>query len=188
MTHDMAQSSSDMGEILCSLHGAEAAETVRKRDVLGVTLPEALASLAKVAHAHPDDPNVLALKEVFRQYTVQVYAHPAWTQADAWAYAKQECFRAKQVSDQQIERQSTCRMQGVIAEATAKERDTKRTSRTTVLAGYDRALRDPYSTVEGMATIAAMRRVAEEVYARPTWTPAQLRDWAEQECLRMPPR
>src|SRR5712692_7894171 len=127
MTHDMAQSSSDMGEILCGLHGAEAAETVRKRDVLGVTLPEALASLAKVAHAHPDDPNVLALNEVFRQYTAQVYAHPAWTQAAAWAYAKQECFRAKQVSDQQIERQSTCRMPGVIAEVIAKERDTERT-------------------------------------------------------------
>ena len=104
ITHDMAQSNAGKGELLCGLHGAEAAETVRKRDVLGVTLPEALASLATVARAQPDDPNVQALHEVFRQYTEQVYAHPAWTQADAWAYAKQECFRAKQVSDQQIER------------------------------------------------------------------------------------
>lgn len=188
MTRDMDPSSAKMADFLCGLHGNEAAEMVRRRDELGETLPEALALLDTAAQTHRTTPGALALIEVYRQYAGQVYAHPAWTQADASAYATQECFRAKQESDQHRERQSTGRMQGLMAEAIAKERDTERTSRKTVLARYDRALRDPYSTAEGRATIAAMRRVAEAVYARPTWTPAQLRDWAEQECLRLPPR
>jgi len=187
MARDSAQSHARVTEFLCMMDGAMAAEMVRKRDERGETLPEALARLDTAAQPPPTDPGALAIIEAHRQYARQVHAHPAWTQADASAYATQACFRATQASDQQRDRQVDCRFQGLTAEVVAKDRDTEHTSRKTMLARYDRALRDPYSTAEGRATIAAMRRVAEAVYARPTWTPAQLREWAEQECLRMPP-
>jgi hypothetical protein len=129
-----------MDQLICRLHGGLAAQFVQNRDTQHESLEVVLARLDETDQS---DPHTKAMGALVRKAAIQVYAHPAWTAADAFTYAEQECIRRKQEDAHAAAVQSHCRFSGVMAVGLVQRRDVDRAPRGSVLAGYDRALRSP---------------------------------------------
>ena len=181
MNRELDQSNIAMDQLICRLHGTFATEFVRKRDIEHEPLEVVLARLDKTERSTLGEK---AMGDLVRKAAIQVYAHPAWTAADVFTYAEQDCIRWKQETSQATAVQSHCRFAGTMAAGLVRRRDIDRATRGAVLADYDRALRSPYVTDRDKAIIASHRQLAVQVYAHPAWTAADARTYAVQECLR----
>ena len=90
---DRDRSTAHMRQTRCMLYGDIAADYVWRRDVQHESFPQVFDRLVIAMEDEPVSPETKARLGASMRLALAVYAHPAWTAADAYAYGLQECER-----------------------------------------------------------------------------------------------
>lgn len=92
--HDGRDSSTvRMRQTRCTLYGDIAVDYVWRRDVQHESFPQVFDRLVIAIDDETMSPEMKVRLGASMRLALAVYAHPAWTAADAYAYGLQECER-----------------------------------------------------------------------------------------------
>jgi len=90
---DRDRSTAPMRQTRCMLYGDIAADYVRRRDVQHESFSQVFDPLVMAMDDETMSPETKARLGDSMRLALAVYAHPTWTEADAYAYGLQECGR-----------------------------------------------------------------------------------------------